>query len=148
MNLSKVPTTDIIHLNKESRDILNTRLLKATIQMSKMEESKEKTSNLLRKVRVENKTLKAQINSFQKEAMQIEGSAQKGSLAQKLLDDKEKEIQTLKKKLKIPSTQLAQADELAEFEREKEVLNSEPTYCKAKLLKLERGDSGKQISRF
>ena len=60
--------------------------------MSKMEESKEKTSNLLRKVRVENKALKAQINNLQKEAMQIEGFAQKGSLAHKLLDDKEKEI--------------------------------------------------------
>ena len=54
-----------------------------------------------------------------------------------MLDDREQEIQTLKKKLKIPSTQLAQADELADFEREKEVLNSELTDCKAKLLKLE-----------
>ena len=72
--------------------------------MSKMEESKEKNSNLLRKVRVENKALKSQINSLQKEAMQIEGSVQKGSLTLKLLDDREKEIQTLKKKLKIPGT--------------------------------------------
>ena len=64
VNLSKVPTTDIIHLNKETGDILNTRLLKATIQMSKLEESKAKTSNLLRKSRVENKALKAQINSL------------------------------------------------------------------------------------
>ena len=72
--------------------------------MSKLEERKEKNSNLLRKARVENKALKAQINSLQKEAMQIEGSAQKGSLTQKLIDDREKEIQTLKKKLKIPGT--------------------------------------------
>ena len=74
VNISKVPTTDNILLNKETRDILNTRLLKATIQMSKLEESKEKTSNLLRKAKVENKALKAQINNLQKEAMQIEGS--------------------------------------------------------------------------
>ena len=104
MNLSKVPTTDIIHLNKETEDILNSRLLKATIQMFKLEESKTKALNLLRKVRVENKSLKAQINNLQNEAMQIEGLAHKGVLAQKLLDDKEKEIQTLKKKLKIPAT--------------------------------------------
>ena len=65
VNLSKVPTTDIIHLNKETGDILNARLLKATIQMSKLEESKTKTLNLLRKVRVENKALKAQINNLQ-----------------------------------------------------------------------------------
>ena len=58
-------------------------------------------------------------------------------MAQKLLDDKEKEIQTLKKKLKIPSTELSQEEELVEFEREKETLNAELTNCKAKLLKLE-----------
>ena len=43
VNLSKVPTIDIIHLNKETWDILNTRLLKSTIQMSKLEENREKT---------------------------------------------------------------------------------------------------------
>ena len=137
MNLTKVPTTDIIHLNKETGDMLNARLLKATIQMSKIEESKTKTLNLLRKVRVENKSLNAQINNFQNEAMQIEGPAHKGVLAQKLLDDKEKEIQTLKRKFKIPATQLAQTEELAEFKREKETLNAKLIDCKAKLLKLE-----------
>ena len=81
VNLSKVPTTDFIHLNKETGDILNTRLLKATIQMSKLEENRAKTSNLLRKARVENKALKSQISSLQKEAIQIDGSMQKGSLS-------------------------------------------------------------------
>ena len=92
VNLLKVPTTDIIHLNKENGDILNGRLLKATIQMSKLEESKAKPLNLLRKVRVENKALKAQINNLQSKAIPIEGPAHKGILARKLLDDKEKEI--------------------------------------------------------
>ena len=115
---------------------MNARLLKATIQISKLEESKAKTLNLLRKVRVENKALKSQINNLQSEAMQIEGPSHKGVLAQKLVDDKEKEIQTLKKKLKIPATQLAQIEELDDFEREKEALNAELTDCKAKLLKI------------
>ena len=110
--------------------------------MSKLEENREKTSNLLRKVRVENKVLKSQINNLQKESMQIEGPTHKGSLALKLLDDKEKEIQTLKKMLKIPATQLAQAEELADFEIEKEELNTELTDCKDKLLKLE--EKGRQ----
>ena len=62
VNLEKVPTTDIIHLNKETNDILNTRLLKATLQMSKLEASKANTIDLLRKVRVKNKALKIQIS--------------------------------------------------------------------------------------
>ena len=43
----------------------------------------------------------------------------------------------LKKKLKIPSTQLIQTAELIEFEKEKEALNTELTNYKAKLLKLD-----------
>ena len=53
---------------------MNTRLLKATIQLSKSEESKEKTLNLLRKSRVDIKALKAQTNNLQKEAIQMEES--------------------------------------------------------------------------
>ena len=64
VNLTKVPITDIIHLNKETDDILNTRLLKATLQMSKLKLRKEKTQDLLRKVRVENKALKVQITNL------------------------------------------------------------------------------------
>ena len=105
--------------------------------MSKLEESKTKTLNILRKVRVENKALKAQINNLQNEVVQIEGPAHKGVLAQKLLDDKEKEIHTLKKKLKIPTTQLTQTEELADFEKEKETLNAKFIDYKDMLLKLE-----------
>ena len=142
VSLSKVPTSDIIHLNKETRDILNARLLKATIQLSKSEESKAKTSNLLRKSIVEIKSLQSQINILQKEAIKMEGSTQKGSLVQKMLDDRDKEIQTLKKKLRVPVTQLAQADELDDFKKEKEALKSELIDCKDKLLNLE--EKGRQ----
>ena len=43
----------------------------------------------------------------------------------------------LKKKLKIPSTQLIQTYELTEIEKEKEALNTELIDCKDKLLKFE-----------
>ena len=54
-----------------------------------------------------------------------------------MLDEKEKEVQILQKKLKIPSTQLIQTSELTEFEKEKEALSTKLTDCKAKLLRLE-----------
>ena len=43
----------------------------------------------------------------------------------------------LKKKLKIPSTQLIHTSELTEFEKEKEALNIELTDCKSNLLNIE-----------
>ena len=58
-------------------------------------------------------------------------------MAQKLFVEKVKEVQVLKKKLKIPSTQLIQNSELTEFEKEKEALNIELADYKAKLLNFE-----------
>ena len=60
--------------------------------MSKSEEGKAITSNLLRKARAEVKALKSQINNLQKEAILMKEGGQKGSMFQKLLDEKEKEI--------------------------------------------------------
>ena len=105
--------------------------------MAKLESSKTKTQDLLRKVRVEDKALKVQFQMLQDESLKVDGQVDKGALAQNLLEEKEKEIHVLKKKLKIPSTQFIQTVELIEFEKEKEALNTELTDCKAKLLKLE-----------
>ena len=52
-----------------------------------------------------------------------------------MLDEKEKDIQLLKKKILIPATQLIQGPELAEIEKEKENLYNQLTDCQAKLLK-------------
>ena len=65
--------------------------------MSKLEASKEKNLDLLRNVGVENMALKIQINNLQNESLEIDGLGYTGSLAQRLLDEKEKEIQVLKR---------------------------------------------------
>ena len=54
-----------------------------------------------------------------------------------MLYGKEKEVQILKKKLKIPSTQLIQSSELTKFEKEKEALKIELNDCNEIFLKLE-----------
>ena len=54
----------------------------------------------------------------------------------KIFGEKENTIQLLKKKLKIPATQLIQASKLTVLEREKELLSQELNDSKAKLLKL------------
>ena len=53
----------------------------------------------------------------------------------------------LKKKFKIPSTQLIQISELTKFEKEKEALNTELIDYKAKLLKLEGEEKQKNIGK-
>ena len=137
VNLENIPTTDIIHFHRETSDILYTRLLRSTLQVSKLETNKKKAQDLLRKERVENKTLQIKIKNLHDELLKVDWKLDKGAMAQKLLDEKEKEVQVLKRKLKIPSTQFIQTFELTEFEKEKEALNIELTDYKDKLLNLE-----------
>ena len=137
VNLEKIPTIDIIHFHRETNDIIYTRLLKSTLQVSKLESDKNKDHGLLWKEKVENKALRIKIKKLQEDLLKVNGQSDKGVVDQKLLNEKEKEVQVLKKKLKIPSTQLIHTSELTEFEKEKEALSTELSDCKAKLLKLE-----------
>ena len=100
VNLKNIPTTDVIQLHRETGDIIYIDLLKVTLQVSKLQSSKKIVEDLLRKEKVENKSHQTQIKKVQVELL----VADKGVVAQKLLNKKESAIQLLKKKLKIPST--------------------------------------------
>ena len=77
VKLENIPTIDVIHLNKEANDILNTRLLKATTQVSKLESNRKKTQDLLRKERVENKALRIKIKKLHNDLLKGEGNQTK-----------------------------------------------------------------------
>ena len=87
---------------------------------------------------MENKAHQTQIKKLQTELLAAGGQSDKGAgRIQRLLDEKEKEIQLLKKKILIPTTQLIQGPELAEIEKEKENLNNQLTdYQAIKLIEV------------
>ena len=122
MNLKNIPTTDMIHLHRETCDIIYTDLLKETLQVSKLQLSKKRVEDLLRKEKVENKSRQMQIKKLQVWLLVTDSQADKGVATQKLLNEKGNAFQLLKKKLKIPSTQLIKTFELIEFEKEKEAM--------------------------
>ena len=66
---------------------------------------------------MENKVRQTQIKMLQIELMDGGGQYNKGSSIQRLLDEKEKDIQLLKKKILILATQLIQGPELAKIEK-------------------------------
>ena len=81
---------------------------------------------------MENRTHQAQNKKLEECFLFAENQDNKGAATKKLLNEKEDTIQLLKKKMKIPATQLIQASEL---ERDKESLNDNLTYFQAQLLK-------------
>ena len=77
-----------------------------------------------------------QIKKLQRYLLTMDSEVDEGKVTQKILAEKETTIQLLKKILKIPVTQLIQASELTELEKEKEFLHRELNDYKAKSLKL------------
>ena len=65
MILKNIPRTDMIHLHREIGDIIYTDLMKATLQVSKLQLSKKRVEDLLRKEKVENKSRQMQIKKLQ-----------------------------------------------------------------------------------
>ena len=136
MNLDDISIPDMIHLHKKTRDILFTHLLKITLALSKLQILKGKIENQMRQEKVENKAHQTHIKKLQIELLATGGQSDKGDgCIQRLLDEKGKEIQLLKNKILIPTTQLIQGPELADIEKEKENLNNQLTDCQANLLK-------------
>ena len=81
MNLKNIPTTDMIHLQREIGDIIYTDLLKETWQVSKLQSSKKRVEYLLRKEKVENKSHQTQIKKLQVELLVADIQDDKGATA-------------------------------------------------------------------
>ena len=88
MNLKNIPTTNMIHLHRETIDIIYTDLLKETLKVSKLQSSKKRVEYLLRKEKVENKSHQMQIKKLQVELLVADSQADKGAATQKLLKEK------------------------------------------------------------
>ena len=77
-----------------------------------------KIENQLRQAeRVENKAHEQQIKKIQGDLLATNSETNKGEATHKMVAEKENTFQLLKKKLKIPATQLIQASELTELEK-------------------------------
>ena len=73
MNLDDIPIPDMIHLHKQTWDILFTHFLKITVELSKLQILKGKIENQLRQEKVENKAHQTQIKKLQTELLDAGG---------------------------------------------------------------------------
>ena len=91
MNLDDIPILDVIHLHKQTGDILFIHLLKITLALSKLQILKVKSENQLRQEKVENKAHQTQIKKLQSKLLAAGGQSDRGAgHIQRLLDEKEK----------------------------------------------------------
>ena len=64
MDLENIPIPDMIHLHKQTRDILFTDMLKDTLKLSKLQTSKSRIENQLMQEKVENESHESQIKKL------------------------------------------------------------------------------------
>ena len=88
MNMKKVRTIDIIHLHKETSDIIYIYLLQATLKVSNLQSGKKKVEDLLRKEKVENKAHQAQIKKLQVDLLVADSQPDKRDSTHNMLKEK------------------------------------------------------------
>ena len=116
--MENILVTDMIHLHKKTGEVIYSDLLKETLKVSKLQSTKRNIENQLRKERVQNEAHLQQIKKLQGHLLTADCGTYKRGETQKLLTEKENAIQLLNKKLNNPATQLIQASELIELEKE------------------------------
>ena len=64
MDLENIPIPDMIHLHKQTRDIIFIDMLKDTLKLSKLQTSKSRIENQLMQEKVENESHESQIKKL------------------------------------------------------------------------------------
>jgi hypothetical protein len=124
-----ISSPDKVKFHRKTSDMLYSDYLSLNLKNSKLSSYAEKLERQLRQEKASNKSWQTQVKRLESEGSQGVKSS---------LDEKDKIIQSLKKRLKMPATEHPQTIELVVLEQEKTTLHQETLDYKAKVLQLEQ----------
>ena len=132
--MDKITTPDKINFHKQASEVLCSDLLKSYLNKTKLESKLTKLEEQVKRERVASKGWKVQVKKLEADLV-AQGSKDKESKAtKKLLDEKDKQIENLQKKLKIPVTDHPQTNEIMAYRKKNDDLKEEVLDLKSKLL--------------
>ena len=110
--MDQINVPEKIHFHKKTSEVLYFDLLQSTLNTKKLQTRVEKLEEQLKKEKAMSKAWKTQVKKLEEDL--LEKGIQLGTKnpIKKLLEEKDKTIQSLKKKLKIPITDHHQTEEL------------------------------------
>jgi hypothetical protein len=129
MHYENIGAPDKVKFHRNASDMLYSDYLSLSLRVSRLTTHALKLDGQL-------KQEKASSKAWQTQVKRLESEGPQGVKAS--LDEKEKMIQSLKKKLKMSATEHPQTTELASLEKEKETFRQEALNYKAKVLQLEK----------
>ena len=135
--MDKIVVPDKINFHKQASEVLYSYLLKSYLNKTKLESKLTKLEEQVRREKVASKGWKVQVKKLEANLV-AQGSKDKESKAtKKLLDEKDKHIENLQKKLKFFVTDHPQKEEILVYKNKNDDLKEEVLDFKSKLFQEE-----------
>ena len=117
---NNVNMSDKIHFHKQTNEVLYHNLLCSTLSQNKLENKMSRLEKRIKKEKAMNKSWYTQVKSFEEDLIVIGVNPQEQQHVKRLLEEKDKTIQSLNKKLNIPITVHPQTEEMIMLQKERD----------------------------
>lgn len=132
--MDKIGIPNKINFHKQSTEILYSDLLKSYLNKNKMEAKVIKLEDQIKREKVASKGWKVQVKKLETDLVNLGSKPNEKKSNKKLIDEKDKLIESLQKKLKGFVTDHPQIEEIMVVQSKNEELKKEVMELKAKLL--------------
>jgi len=135
--MDRIAILDKINFHKQVSEVLYLGLLKSYLNKTKLEKKIAKLEEQVKREKAASKGWKVQVKKLENDLV-VQGSKDGESInTKKLFDGKDKQIEILQHKLKMPITDHPRTDEIMPFQKKNEDLKNEVLDLKSKLLQAE-----------
>ena len=131
--MDQVGIPDKINFHKQASEVLYSYLLKSYLSKIKLEEKVSKLEEQVKRERAASKGWKTQEKKLETDLVNSSSTPTEKKSNKKLIDEKDKLIESLQKKLKGTPTEHPQTEEIVAIQAEKDQLSNEVLELKAKL---------------
>ena len=131
--MDQVEIPNKINFHKQASEILYSDLLKSYLSKIKLEEKVNKLEEQVKRERATSKGWKTQAKKLENDLVNSSSTPTEKKSNKKLIDEKDKLIGSLQKKLKGTPTEHPQTEEIVAIQAEKDQLSNEVLELKAKL---------------
>lgn len=136
IQIDKVNIPNKILFHKQTNEMPYYYLLHMSLNKNKLENKVDLLEKELKKEKAMSKAWQTQVKAYENELIVVGVQPKEKQLVKKLLNEKEKVIKSLKKKLKILVIDHPQTEELVELQKERDDFEKETLNLKAKVLQL------------
>ena len=134
LQMDQVGIPDKVNFHKQASEILYSDLLKSYLSKIKLEERVSKMEEQIKREKVASKGWKTQAKKLEGDLINLGSTTTDKKTNKKLLDEKDKLIESLQKKLKGTPAEHPQTKEIIVIQAEKDRLSNEVLELKSKLL--------------